>query len=1053
VLIEFRLLGPVEMWVHGSQIDLGPSKNRLMIAALLMEAGGTLPFDVLVQRVWDEDPPAKVAISVQASMSRLRRRLELTGDERIRLDHVSPIGYRLIVPAQSVDALEFSRVVIQGQAAARAGDAERAISLLEGAHEMVRGEPLAGLPGAWVLATRAGLMERRHAAALTRIRLQLEHHDPRGLVAELKELAGQHPLDESVAALLMRALHGAGRTADALSVYDRLRRQLRTQLGIDPHRALNEVHQMVLRGEPAVAARPRSSGSVAEQREMPNTLERDPPNFVGRQADVHSLLSRIRALLERGGPAVCVIDGMPGVGKSALALRLAHRLRVDGFDGALQLDLRGHDPLQSPTTPPGALGLLLGMLSIDMRELQKEAGLDHAISLWRRYTGTRRLVIVLDDAVDEQQIRPLMPSGPGTVVLITSRHRLAGLPEAVHHSLSPMHDGDAQKLFTQVAGITDRCDSGDVRRIVEACGRLPLALSVAGGFLRARPSWSLTDFADHLTRTLSSTGDDGFTKRLNTTFETSYRSIPELSRRVLRYLALHPNSGIGLHAAAALVGAAPRDTDSALDLLVEHSLLDEPQRHRYRMHDLVRGFASHVLARDDRPEQVAAAEDRLVGFTLASVERATALFHPYRHVNLMGEESPVPTVEVLSFPNPQHAAAWLDLEQSALRAQAMRWHSKGRAREAAALSHMLGMYFDRRGLWREAEILYETARRTWARLGDKKGEAYALGDLATVDWRLGAFEKACAHSETALELWRGLGDLGGRADALLCLGRAHHYAHRHEEAIRCYGESVSLRSDIGDKVGMAEALYHLGIVSFAAGRHEKGIADTLEALDLSRMGNNMIIERNCMNNLGEFYRQRGEYDQALACYREAVALAELVGDPRNIAVAALNLGEMNTLLQRPEEALACLQPALEIFTRLATRDSTAHVFLAQARAFEQLALREEAETALSKAADIAEQLADPLLSAHVQLSRAAIHEGRREETAALTAYSSALSFGRTAHAILEQAAAHRGIGDVLDRTGDAASAQAHWREALTLYSPLHLKEAAELRVRLGGTGT
>lgn len=1050
--MQFRLLGPVELWVHGRQIDLGPTKNKLMLAVLLMEAGNTISVEALIRRVWGDNPPPKVAGSVQAGVSRLRRRLEMTGDAGVRLDHASPVGYRLTVPANSVDVIEFTRAVIRGQAAASNGDPEHAIAALQAAHDMMSGEPLAGLPGEWAQAARASLVERRHAAALTRIRLQLDRDDPRSLIPELTELAARCPLDESVAALLMRALHAAGRTGDALAVYTQIRQQLQDQLGIDPHRPLNDIHQLVLRGESTTAPRAPDVRPPARELDAPDTLERDPPVFIGRQDDVERLLARIGELLERNRPAVCVIDGMPGMGKSTLALRLAHELRGRCPHGALQIHLRGHDHAQAPTSPRAALNLLLAMVRVDLSELQRDGGLDHAISLWRRHTGTSRLVIVLDDAVDEQQVLPLLPVGTGSVVLITARHRLADLPDAVHHSLALMDDKDARALFLQAAGIDECQDSASVRQIIEACDRLPLALSVAGGFLRARPSWSIADFADHLTRALNSHGLDSFTQRLYATFETSYREMRELSQRVLRRLALNPSSTISLHAAAALAGASLSDTDFALDLLVEHHLLAEPERHRYQTHDLVRGFAAHLLDRTDPPESVAAAQDRFARFLLISVERATAMFHPYRHTNLLADEQPARAIEAVGFTDSRNAAAWLDREQPSLRAQAALWNAHGRPTEAAALAHMLAHYFDRRGLWREAGRLHRDALATWVRLGNVPAQACALGDLATVHWRLGAFEQARVYSEAELHLRRNLSDPDGQAQALVHLGRTHQSTHHREAAIQCYRESADLRARTGDQTGMAEALYHLGMVLFDAGRHEDGIARTREALDLGRALHDETIERNCVNNLGEFHRQRGEYERALVCYREAVALAERVGDPRNIAIAALNLGEVDILLGRSEAALEPLQTALGVFVRLDTRGSIAHTRLAQARAFDQLGLRDASDTAFATASDIARELADPLLSAHVRLTSGAIRKDRAEHEAAAADYREALAFARQAHALLEQAGAHRGIGDVLRLTGETESARKHWRKALELYSSVHSREADGLRSRLGGAG-
>ena len=1050
--MEFRLLGPVELWSSGQEIDLGGTKVRMLLAVLLLEAGRTVPFDTLVRRVWGDEAPAKVATSVQAYLSRLRRRLEQADNDSVRLEHMPSIGYRLVVAAEDVDALEFTRIVIEGQAAAAHGERERAIRLLQTASAMVRGEPLSGMPGDWAHSARIGLQDRLRTATVTRIGLQLERDDPQSLITELRDLHGDYPLDEAVVRLLMRALYAAGRRADALTTFQTMHRRMREELGIEPGRALRDLQQQSLHGEDVVPRRAQGPPPTPDAPPIPDTLERDPPGFVGRQRHLDVLREEISEALRSGQSAVCIIDGMPGVGKTTIALRLAHELRSRCPDGALQVPLRSHDRHQPPTTAEAALRLLLGMLQVDVRELRRATDLDQALVLWRRHTQGRRLLLLFDDVGDAEQIRALLPSGPGNVVLVTCRRQLADLPGAIRHTLPLMRSEDARALFTSTAEVAEDGDTAALGAIIRTCGRLPLALSIAGAQLRTRRSWTVSDFAERLARSLAAQGMDGLSERLNATFETSYRDLPALPRRVLRHLALHPGARISPFFIAALAGIELFDAEVALDTLVGHHLLAEPQSHRYQLHDLVKSFARYRLGLDEQAADIRLARERLLSFVLDAVDRATACFHPYRHLNL----SPIAAVQPTppQFTTAQQAGEWLDREQESVRLLILDAYGDGRDREAAALTHLLATYLDRRSLWHESVVLlYEKALRTWAQLENAPGQAYALGDLATAFWRLGKLDQALYCSQTALRIWERLGDVDGTADTLLRLGRIQYSRHHLDDATACYRQSAALSASRGDEQGEAQALYLLGVVLFDAGHYDEGIADTKRALKLAREAHDEAIERNILNNLGEFRRTCGEYDEALECYQQSMVLAERIGDPRNVALAASNLGEIHELLGRPREALVHLDRALEMFKRLGTQTNATYTLLAKARACLLLDDCAQAAELLAQATAASEQSPDPLLAAHVHLTGGALYERQHDCGAALAEYRSALARARRAHAIPERAKAHRGVGNVLAASGRLALARSSWRRALELFAPFDAREAEALRLRLAEADT
>ena len=1088
--MEFRVLGPVGMWMDGRAVDLGPTKSRLLLAILLIEFERTISSSTLVERAWPEAVPLNAAGSLQSSLSRLRQGLSASGDDRVKLTHTPTSGYRLTVPAETVDELEYRRIDGLGVAAARRGELKLAIDLLITAEKLVRGEPLSGLPGSWAENTRVRLQERHRNTTVMRIGFQLETEDPSTLIAELSDLAGQHPFDESVAGLLMRALHSAGRTADALKEYTAIDHRLREEYGVGPQPPLREIHRRILGGRepPSVATRrtpmpgsptgsagpgrtsgppgpptrwfdappgsaspPAPASAVADRPEAPNTLERDPPGFVGRKDDLDVLIHQITAQLDAGQTAIAIVEGMPGVGKSTLALRLAHHLRPHCPDGALHLNLRGHDLSQPPTSPENALGLLLGMMQTDAEKIQSASGLDHAIALWRRRTGNRRVLLLLDDPASTEQLVPLIPSGSRSIMLITARTRLIDLPEAIHHALPPMPRQDASTLFTQSARLSpigNPADEAAVNAVITACDHLPLALVISGASLRTRPSWSIEDLVEDLAQTQSSAEPDLLNTKVTAAFDTSYRILPDLPKRMFRRLALYPGTRISRHAAAALAEAPVIDAGLALKTLVDLYLIEEPLRHQYRMHYLVRRFAIHALNREDTAEEQHATESRLLQFTVAAVDRATERFHPYRHVNLASHLAIPPSLRLLDFADPQQAAAWLDTEQTSLRALIEYWHSHGHPWEAAALAHMLAMYLDRRSLWKEGIRLHKNALDTWSHYDHTAGHATALTDLATAQWRLRAFEEAREYGEAALSLWTALGDTSGQADALLQLGRVDHFAHRHSEAIERFQQCAALYEANSEGHGQAVALYHLGAAHYNAGRLQEGIACTERALKLAKSTGDHGVIRNSTNNLGEGFRQLGDFSRADACYRQALMLAEQLGDGRNIATAALNVGELQTLQSQADRALAFFDRAVEIYRQLGDQHGQMITMLAQARARLQLQELHLAHELLDKATVIANSLGDPAQSAKAQLATGDIQLAEHNFHDAEQSFRSALALARQAGAPHLQAAAHEGIGTAVAALHGAAAARVHWSHALALFEPAYQYQAAALRARL-----
>lgn len=1051
--MEFHLLGPVELWAHGGQIELRSTKVKQLLAALLWTPGEIVSKFTLISRLWDEDAPPSEMASLHANVSRLRKSLEQCGEPDLRLEHIH-LGYRLTAPAECVDVHRFKRCVGMAEAAVGQGDLDDAVRLLRSAEGLVHGEVLAGLPGNWARERRGVLEEEIHTATLRRIELQLTVHpeQARDLLPELHGLAVKNEFDEPALELRLQALHLANRTSEALHAYTAYRERLRESSGLSPGLALQAVYTRLLQTEPRRTAVAASSPVTLTTRrpttEPPNTLAVDPAGFVGRRADVEAITARIDSQLASGASVICVIDGMPAIGKSSLALYLAHRLKNRCPDGAIQLHLRGHDESLRPTNTESALDVLLRTLGVEPVHIQHASGLEHSIALWRRSSAGKRLLLFLDDAAEGEQVLPLIPNGEGSIVLVTARNRLHGLPpDVVYHALAPMTDDDAKELFIRSARMARTTDPA-LRDVVAACGGFPMALCLAGSALHFRSSWNIADLADDLANTRGTHQLDSIiAPAVYRSVATSYRDLPDLQRKLLRRLSLNPGSRIHLSAATALTDASPFETQTALYNLVDQSLVEEPTRRFYQLHDMIKLFATHACETEEDPEDLKETADRLTNHILGKADRAARLFHPHRHVS-PGEARTQSAADDYGFADARQATAWLDEEQGWLRAVAEHWFANGRPRDAGLLVHLIAKFLERRNLWKESVALHQRALQVWHEYGDQIGEAHALIDIAAAQWRLGSFETAVASASKAMRIWSDLGDTGGQADALLQLGRVNATQHKHAEAIANFEECLALHLERRDQHGRAVALQHLGIALFESSRHQAGIERTLQALDIAREINEVNVETYCINNLGEFYSRVGDYASAEPYFQQALPKVQEHGERHGTAIVALNLGDCHTRLHRPEVALPLLERALDLFQR----DDNAHgvmlVLIAQARAHLGLRRSRSARELLDRAIITAERSKDSRPVANICLINGDIYTASQDESSAALAYGQALRYARKADAKLLQAVAFHRLGDNAERRGDASAAHTYWLEAIRLYGDAYANEVSMLWERM-----
>jgi DNA-binding SARP family transcriptional activator len=599
-----RMLGPLEVRAGESWTGVSAPKWRTLLAVLLLRPGQVVSTGQLADEMWGNDPPPGARKLVSGYVTRLR---QLIGDPDGQVLVTRAPGYRLMVVRSDLDVSRFGQLVAAARVALDEADGGRAAEFLAEALALWRGPALADVPrGPLVTAEAARLDELRLDAMELRVEAGICCGRAGELVAELRQLTAGYPLRERFWHQLMRALEQGGRQAEALEVYAQARNVLAEELGADPGPDLWQLHRRLLAAEPAPAATAAATppavaaAAPAVLRQLPATTA----HFAGRDGELAALTrlaDQVGAELP-GTVVISAIDGMPGVGKTALAVQAAH-LVADRFpDRQLFVDLHGHTPGQQPADPAEVLAALLAADGVDPRYLP--AGRDGRAAMWRDRLAGRRALLILDNAQGSAQVAPLLPGTAGCLVMVTSRRFLGDLPAALEVSLDVLLPGAAQAMFTALAPRAAN-DPGRVAELVALCGHLPLAISLLARLFARHRSWSITDLiAETRARLLTVTAEN---RTVAAAFEVSYQDLDAGRQRFFRCLGLHPGPEIDACAAAALAGIPLAEAATHLDALHGDRLLEEPVPRRYRMHHLIRQYARSLASGEpaDQREQAA----------------------------------------------------------------------------------------------------------------------------------------------------------------------------------------------------------------------------------------------------------------------------------------------------------------------------------------------------------------------------------------------------------------------------------------------------------------
>ncbi len=680
--VRFRLLGSIEACGRGGRpIDVGPPRQRTVLAALLMSPQQSVPVDQLVQRVWGGHPPQRTRATLYTYLSRLRRLLPA---QAAAISHAHG-GYVLQADARSVDLHRFRDLLATAR---RTDDDVRAAESYRRALALWRGEAFLGIDTPWFNEIRTALCRERQAAELdyADVRLRLGEHAE--ALSVLAELSAAHPLDERVAALYMTALYRCGRQADALAHYRQMHTRLTDELGIDPGRDLQDLHQAVLGRDARLSAAatgvatPPARPSWPVQCQLPLAIS----GFVGRSAQIEDL----QATLTGGSPVPVVLSGAPGVGKTALAVHIGHRLRTAFPDG--QWYLRLHGVGERPREPSDALAELLRAAGMALEAIPET--LEERAAAFRSRVADRRMLLILDDAAGAGQVRPLLPGTTGVSVLVTSRSDLRGLT-ASHTARTDMIDvlrpAEAQALLAGVLGEQRTgAEPEACAKVARLCAYLPMALRIAAANLAAQRRRSLASYAAELASrgrlaALSVPGDRHTAVR--SVFDDTCARLDETSARLFVLLGVHPGPDFTAAAAAALLGSTEPAAVRLLDTLVTSGLLQRTAAERYRFNDLLRLYAAE---RAESDPGIPAAWQRLCSWYLETTETATAAaFGPSDGTSPPSGRSGAPT----RFAHRSEALAWLEAEHVNLLSLILQAADKGPHEISWRLADRTRLYF------------------------------------------------------------------------------------------------------------------------------------------------------------------------------------------------------------------------------------------------------------------------------------------------------------------------------------------------------------------------
>ena len=923
--MRFSLLGALQVVDDtGASRVIASPKLRVLLAALLLGNGSTVSASGLAEALWDECPPPNAAACLRTYITRLRRTL---GPAGARIAGRAPGWAVELHGPGEFDLAEVEWLWQTARAAGEAGEWRRMSSLLATALSLWRGEPLVDISSPALVRRETGrLAELRLRLTEARIDADLHLGQHRDLVPELRRLTAEHPLREHLRAQLMLACYRSGQQAAALEVYRDARGTLAAELGVEPGPELQDMHQKILEADQDLtAAADVTAGTGQPSRPEPAAVvpRQLPPavrNFTARAAELTRLTELAGQGRADGSGRIIVISGMAGVGKTSLAVHWARGSAEEFPDGQLHVNLQGFTPSGEPLDPAAVITGFLEALGVTAGQIpaspQAQAG------LYRSLLASRVMLIVLDNARDAAQVRPLLPGAPGCLVLVTSREQLTGLAttDGAHMvSLDVLPGGDALEMLSTRLG-PDRAASqpAAAAEIASLCGHLPLALAITAARAAARPGHQLSALAAELrdaSGRLDALDDADAVSSIRAVFSWSYGQLSPAAARAFRLLGLHPGPDISAPAVASVAGLSRAQARSVLADLTRAHLLAEPVPGRYAFHDLLRAYAAEQAQATETPEGRHAARHRTLDHYLGSADAAVALAAGNRKLAVA---RPALTQGVSPEEQATRDAAldWLTVEYAVLLRLTDLAAATGFDDHAWQLPRAMFSMFSWRALWQDWDRTHRVAADAAARLGDERAQAITLMNWAACEVNQRRVSLAEQRLRRALDLFGQISDRQGQATVLINLGWVLADAGRHEEAIRVMQQVYRLSAAIGDHEFQVGALVKIGLCRVRGGEHRAAAGVLTRAQRLLGQLPKGPFHADAAHNLGQAFYGLGDYQQAISSYQAAADLSGELGDHSYEAEILGDLTDAYSAAGRHGEAVGACEQALVLLAEL-----------------------------------------------------------------------------------------------------------------------------------------
>jgi DNA-binding SARP family transcriptional activator/tetratricopeptide (TPR) repeat protein len=968
VPLRVGVLGPVTVWRDGHEVAAGQPRQRAVLGLLAARANRVVSRGELVDAVWGHEPPATAEGGIYTYVAGLRRVLEpdrpRPSPERSRRAPASLLvsaggGYLLRLGPGCLDADRFERSLGTARGMRAAGDPRGAARAVDEALGLWRGMPFAGVPGPFAEAERQRLTELHTTAAEERADLMLAKGQAAEAIPELTALVAEHPLRERARGLLMIALYRCGRQAEALRVFRQARQRLAEDLGLDPGVELTRIHQQLLAMDPALdvvqagpeaedtavvglppaaggaapagaapaapsAAAADSGAAAAVLVPCPAQLPPEPAGFAGRTAE----LGWLHAL--EADPVSCpivLVTGTAGVGKTTLAIRFARQAGPRFPDGQLYVNLRGFDPGTAPVSPSAALAGFFDALGVPPRHVP--ATLEAQSALLRTLLDGKRMLLLLDNAHDADQVRPLLPGCADCMVVVTSRSQLTGLVVAEGARPLPLDVLDPEEatelLVRRLGSERVKAEPDAVAALVEQSACLPLALSVTCARAAARPAARLADLSAELADALDRldalrTGE--VTTDLRAVFSWSVDKLCPPAARTFRLFGLHPGPDISAAAVASLTAATLPAARAALAELTRASLLTEDADGRFGCHDLLRTYAAELAAAAETQDERAAARRRLLDHYLATAQTASTLLYAAR------DSVPLPPraagVTPREFTGDQYESAleWFAAEHRVLRNLVEFALAQGADEHCWKLSWYWVPVLKRRGQLHEVLGVQRTAMRAAGRLGDNDALAHVHWDLGHVSGRLGDYQAADEHLRRALGLFTALGDQLGIAQATHGIGLILTFQDRWAQAIDHAAEGLRLRRAFGNQSAVAYSENTVGWIRAHLGQHDEALTHCRRALELHRESGSKTGMADTLDSIAYAYAGLADYHRAIAYYEQSLDMYRLIGDPDGETGTLLSLGDAQFAVGRTAAAKCSWEEAFAVVSQIPGADTS-----------------------------------------------------------------------------------------------------------------------------------